>query len=121
MALSLLITLRIKEDDAAAYTIRRAMRISERPSLALKRIVNRYESILQNTPSPPAEYVDSLYTVFACSMQFRVGIDYPIREHVINLVRESTLPEEKIQSLITYLERISFVEYARLMEAVEVM
>jgi hypothetical protein len=54
-------------------------------------------------------------------MQFRVGIDYPIREHVINLVRESTLPEEKIQSLITYLERISFVEYARLMEAVEVM
>lgn len=123
MSLNVQMKLSLREDDPALGVIRRNMRIGERNGCALKRILIRYAAILDETPPPPAAVVSALYSMLMNnrSRNYLSVEGYAPLAAIIQVVTEAPVSEQQRNMVLGHLERISYPEYAKLMEAIESM
>lgn len=122
MTLSLTARLSLREDDPCLAELRRLTMSGERSTVALRRVLYRYADIMKNTGSSPGEIVRDLADVLVSSRVDLIGrVEYPLRDEVIKAVSESPIPEPIRRKLVKYIETINYAEYAKLIEAVELM
>jgi hypothetical protein len=114
-------SLTLRNDDPVLAAVMRATKVGERGGHGVRRCLNRYAEIIARTLPPPAEMVSRLNTVTATTVGLLHGMEYPARERIVSAISVSTLPGEQRSALLSYLERISYAEYAKLIEAVEML
>jgi hypothetical protein len=114
-------SLTLRNDDPVLIVVLRATKVGERGGHGVRRCLNRYAEIIERTVPPPATMVSLLNTVTATASGLLHGMLYPTREDISRAVELSTLPGEKRAELLSYLERVSYAEYAKLIEAVEIL
>jgi hypothetical protein len=122
MTLRIAMSMSIREDDPIVLDIRRASMSGESSSKALRRIITRYSEMLNNTPPSPGEVVRDLARVIVEHQVDLIGrMNYPRKDEVISLIHSSTVEAHVRKRLAIFIEQTSFTEYAKLIEAVELM
>jgi hypothetical protein len=114
-------SLTLRNDDPVLSAVMRATKVGERGGHGVRRCLNRYAEIIERTVAPPAGMVSLLNTVTATTAGLLHGMEYPSREDIARAIGVSTLPGEQRATLLSYLERVSYAEYAKLIEAVEML
>lgn len=114
-------SLTIRTDDPLIEVVSRATKLGERASIGVRRCLNRHMQVLSATLPPNADMVSRLHTITATSPGVLHGMHYPEKSDISRAISNSTLPSDKRMELLAYIERISYAEYALLIEAVESM
>lgn len=114
------VRLSFSEGSKLYNILRRNQRESEKPSENLKRIVLRYDQLLENATPPSPNTVVKLGQIL-----MQTGFDtlfqntYPTKTEVCNLVAQVAMPQEDINSVINQIDVMTFTDFAKLIEAVE--
>lgn len=112
----------IREDDPALNELRRLTMAGERTPVALRRALNRYAAIMANTAPSPGDIVRDISHVIVSTRVDLIGhIGYPDREEVLSAIASAPIDAPLRKKLEKYVERLTYCEYAKLIEAVELM
>lgn len=118
--LRMAVRLSFSEGDEIYQTITRCKREGDRDADVLRRTLLRYNQILINSAMPAADGVLAM-----SQLLLRDGFDllfqpeYPKRIDVNNVVEKSAISEDGRRKLIHWLDKMSYADFARLIEAVE--
>lgn len=112
-------SLTIRSDDPLIDVVSRATKVGERASMGVRRCLNRYMQIIDGTQPPNPDMVSRLHTVTATAPHILHGMSYAEHATISRAVLNSTVPGDRRMELLSYIERITYAEYARLLEAVE--
>jgi hypothetical protein len=122
MSLTLNVKLTIKENDPIVNDIMRLTRSSERTSLGVRRLINRYKLILDNCPPCPDKIIrDLANTISTIGFDLLGRIGYPPKDELLRVIENAPVEKETRISLIKYIENCTYVSYAKMIEGVENM
>lgn len=95
---------------------------TEKGTRGMHRAFRRYIEIMENIPPPPTKVVRQLYEILI-NRYYHVlwSRGYPDQAVVQLAVEKSTASDDERVALLSYLGSITFPEYAKLIEAVEMM
>lgn len=114
--------LSVAEGDDTYMTMRRLTRGGEKVGTGLRRALLRYAQIMEATDSPSPQVVLELHEILATHRNDLLNrMEYPAKGEVLETIKGSTSPERKRKALHAEVDGLSFAEYAKLMEAVELM
>lgn len=112
----------IREDDPALNELRRLTMAGERVPVAVRRALNRYAAMMANTTPSPGDIVrDISHVVVSTRIDLLGRIGYPDREELLNAISSAPVDASLRRKLEKYVERLTYPEYAKLIEAVELM
>jgi hypothetical protein len=114
------ISLTIDEDTDIAKTLRRLTITGEKNSRGLQRILSRYNQLMERTSNcPPSILKDMFLAIEGSRLKVMGSLNYPPKEEFIKLIRASAVNEDVRNRLERFLENITFMEYAKMIEALE--
>jgi hypothetical protein len=114
-------SLTIRSDDPLIDMVSRATKLGERASSGIRRCLVRHMQIIGSTQPPNAEMVSRLHTIAASAPHILHSIGYTEKSVITKAILESTIQGDRRMELLSYIERITYAEYALLLEAVESM
>lgn len=117
--LTMKVSMTIRSNDPLLEFVSRATRIGERGSLGVRRRLVRHMQVVEGTQDPNAEMVSRLHSVAAHSPHILHGMEYPTKDVVRNAIQQSTIVGDKRMELLSYIDRITYAEYAKLIDSVE--
>lgn len=110
------------ENDACVDVLRRLTHNGDRIGVALRRVLLRYEDVMQHTPSPSPELVRDLsQALVAARLDLLSRVEYPERSEVIDAVRRAPITEDRARKMCAVIADMPFAQYAKLIEATEQM
>lgn len=114
------VALSFDENDPLIGIIRKYSIGGEKNSKVIYRMINRYIEILHSTPAANNNAVaDMINIVLDNNMNILGRTNYPAKEELISIIRKSAVEERKRILLENYLNKISVIEYIKLIEAIE--
>lgn len=114
--------LSVAEGDATYLMLRRLTRGTEKSSQGLRRAVLRYGQIMDNTDPPPPQLVVELHNLLVAErVDLLNRVEYPLKSEILSAVDKSAIQASKRKAIHHEIDGMSFAEYGKLMEAVELM
>jgi hypothetical protein len=85
-----------------------------------RRCLCRYDQLVQQTSDPAADLVTIVGDAIAnYDMNLLYGSTYPDRRQIILAIGERPIPKDHRDELVARIEKLTFAEYAKLIEAIE--
>lgn len=122
MTLSVVARVTLKDDDPKLKDLRRLVMAGEKSGTAMRRVLYRYVQLMDNIPPSPGDVVRDLGECLVSRRPDLIGrLEYPSKDELLEAIENSPIPQQTRYRLKRYIEVIGFPEYAKLMEAVELM
>jgi hypothetical protein len=115
--------LSLHANDPLIDVLTRCTRSSERPSHGLRRIITRYQQMIECTTEPIPELVELLARVMVerHALPLLNMDSYPEKAQVVDAIKSSTMETKIANEIIKAISDMRFVDFARLIESVELM
>jgi len=108
------------EKSELYWIFTRRKREGERDADVLRRMVIRYNQMLQNSSMPDPNGVMVLSQLLSQnSIDLMFQSEYPKRSDVSKVIEAAAIPEEDRRKLTIWIEEMTYGDYCKLIEAVE--
>lgn len=112
----------LNEGDDLLPHIQRLTWPSENGSAGVRRAISRYASLIENAkPSPPDIVRDLSDAIMSSRIDLIGSMRYPSQPHVLSAIDNAAISAERREKLKVYVQRLQLLEFAKLIEAIEVM
>lgn len=122
MAINATVRISLREDEPSFQDLRRLCLVGERHTVALRRMITRYSDLIANTPASESYIVRDLAAALANEQHLLMSPNgYPDRIKVVEAINRSTININQRHKLANYVSELTYAEYARLIESVEML